>query len=91
MDDPDMPVLADILSDLLDDDDDNDNNVFSMLYDDNHKITAGVNPIKHNPALEWECLHQAMELIRMEAEHIDMFGRGEKDKDETVTNVVGLF
>lgn len=92
MDDPDMPVLAVISSDLLDDDDNDDNNnVFSMLYNDNHEIAADVNPIKCNLALEQECLHQAMELIRMEAEHIDMFGRGEEDEDEMVTNVEGLF
>ena len=89
LDDPDMPALAD-LSDNLSDDNDNDN-VFSRLYDNIYEIEAGVEPISHNPALERERLRQAMELIRMEAEHLDMFGEGEEDEDETVTNVEGLF
>ena len=91
MNDPDMPALADISSDLSDDDNNDNDNVFSMLYYDNHEIAAGVDLIKHNPTLEQEHLCQAMELIRMEAEHINMFERGEEDKDEMVTNVEGLF
>lgn len=95
LDDPDMPTLMEMEDDDYDhdhddDDNDDDDNIFAEFYNEG-VIPAGVNPIEKNPALERERLRHAMDLIRMEAEHTDMFGREEADNDETTTNVEDMF
>lgn len=76
----DIPDLVDVL------DDDNED-----VYFDNPVIPADISPLSRDPYTEQQRLRQEVELLMMNAEHIDEFGTREDDDDATITNILNEF